>query len=76
MAFYGSIKLSNVSIGLVCFSATGLFTALLEPLLVTKKIQWAELGLGLISLLGIYLIFHFDQRYQTGIIVGIIFHVS
>ncbi|HLD53661.1 MAG TPA: EamA family transporter [Sediminibacterium sp.] len=72
VAFYGSIKLSNVSIGLVCFSATGLFTALLEPLLVTKKIQWAELGLGLISLLGIYLIFHFDQRYQTGIIVGII----
>ncbi|MFN3300847.1 MAG: DMT family transporter [Sediminibacterium sp.] len=72
VAFYGSIKLSNVSIGLVCFSATGLFTALLEPLIVTKKIQWAEVGLGLISLLGIYLIFHFDQRYQTGIIVGII----
>jgi len=72
VAFYGSIKLSNVSIGLVCFSATGLFTALLEPLLVTKKLQWAELGLGLLSLLGIYLIFHFDERYQTGIIVGII----
>jgi drug/metabolite transporter (DMT)-like permease len=72
VAFYGSIKLSNVSIGLVCFSATGLFTALLEPLFITKKIQWAELGLGLISLLGIYLIFHFDQRYQMGILVGLI----
>ena len=48
VAFYGSIKLSNVSIGLVCFSATGLFTALLEPLLVTKKLQWVELGLGLL----------------------------
>jgi len=72
VAFYGSIKLSNVSIGLVCFSATGLFTALLEPLLVTKKLQWVELGLGLLSLLGIYLIFHFDERYQTGILVGII----
>lgn len=72
VAFYGSIRLSNVSIGLVCFSATGLFTALLEPLLVTKKIKWTEVGLGLISLLGIYFIFHFDQRYQTGIIVGIV----
>jgi len=72
VAFYGSIKLSNVSIGLVCFSATGLFTALLEPILVTKKLQWVELGLGLLSLLGIYLIFHFDERYQTGIVVGII----
>lgn len=72
VAFYGSIKLSNVSIGLVCFSATGLFTALLEPLLVTKKLKWVEFGLGLLSLLGIYLIFHFDERYQTGIVIGIV----
>jgi len=72
VAFYGSIKLSNVSIGLVCFSATGLFTALLEPLLVTKNIQWAELGLGVLSLAGIYLIFHFDERYQLGILIGIL----
>jgi drug/metabolite transporter (DMT)-like permease len=27
--------------------------------------------LGLISLLGIYLIFHFDARYRTGIMIGI-----
>ncbi|MFY9465611.1 MAG: EamA family transporter [Sediminibacterium sp.] len=72
VCFYGSIKLSNVSIGLVCFSATGLFTALLEPLLITRKVRWVEVLLGLFSLAGIYLIFHFDDRYQTGIIVGII----
>jgi drug/metabolite transporter (DMT)-like permease len=72
VAFYGSIKLSNVSIGLVCFSSIGLFTALLEPLLVTKKMEWAELFLGLMSLAGIYLIFHFDERYQLGILIGLI----
>lgn len=72
VAFYGSIKLSNVSIGLVCFSAVGLFTAILEPLIVTKKVKWVEIVLGLISLAGIYLIFHFDARYQTGILVGLI----
>lgn len=72
VCFYGSIKLSNVSIALVCFSSTGLFTALLEPLLVTRKIRWMEVLLGLFSLAGIYLIFHFDDRYQTGIIVGIV----
>ncbi|HJV19438.1 MAG TPA: DMT family transporter [Sediminibacterium sp.] len=72
VCFYGSIKLSNVSIGLVCFSATGLFTALLEPLLITRKVRWAEVLLGLFSLAGIYLIFHFDDRYQTGIVVGIV----
>lgn len=72
VAFYGSIKLANVSIGLVCFSSVGFFTAILEPLIVTKKMRWIELLLGLISLAGIYLIFHFDARYQIGILVGLI----
>ena len=71
VCFYGSIKYSNVSIGLVCFASTGLFTAILEPLLTQKKFSWIELLLGLISLLGIYLIFHFDTRYRTGILIGI-----
>lgn len=70
--FYGSIKMANVSIGLVCFASVGFFTALLEPMLTTKKISRAEIGLGLLSLLGIYLIFHFDMRYRTGILVGLV----
>ncbi len=70
--FYGSIKMANVSIGLVCFASVGFFTALLEPLFTTKKISRAELGLGLLSLLGIYLIFHFDMRYRSGILVGLV----
>jgi len=71
VCFYGSIKMSNVSIGLICFSSVGLFTAVLEPVFTNKKFSWAEVGLGLISLLGIYLIFHFDTRYRAGILVGI-----
>ena len=70
--FYGSIKMANVSIGLVCFAATGLFTALLEPVFNNKKFSLWDVGLGLISLLGILLIFQFDQRYREGIIAGII----
>lgn len=72
VCFYGSIKASNVSIGLVCFASVGLFTALLEPLMTDKQFSWREVGLGLISLLGIYLIFHFDGRYRTGIFLGVI----
>lgn len=70
--FYGSIKMANVSIGLVCFASTGLFTALLEPVFNHKKINFWDIGLGLLSLLGILLIFQFDQRYREGIIAGII----
>lgn len=70
--FYGSIKMANVSIGLVCFSSVGLFTAILEPIAIRKKISWAEVALGLLSLLGIYLIFQFDIRYRNGILVGLV----
>ena len=72
VTFYGSIKYSNVSVALVCFSAIGFFTALFEPLILKKKINKVELLLGLITLSGIYIIFHFDTQYKTGIIIGII----
>jgi len=68
--FYGSIKLSNVSIGLICFASVGLFTSIFEPLFNKTPFAPAEMLLGLMSLSGIYIIFHFDTRYQTGIIMG------
>jgi hypothetical protein len=68
--FYGSIKLSNVSIGLICFASVGLFTSLLEPLINKTPFAPAEMLLGVLSLVGIYIIFHFDSRYRTGIIMG------
>jgi len=72
LAFYGSIKYANVSVALVCFSAVGFFTALVEPILLRVRIKWIEVFLGLLVIAGIYLIFHFDPRYKTGIILGII----
>jgi drug/metabolite transporter (DMT)-like permease len=72
VCFYGSIKVANVSIGLICFASVGLFTAILEPMMTAKKFSWAETALGAVSLLGIYLIFHFDARYRTGILLGIV----
>jgi len=70
--FYGSIKASNVSIGVVCFSLVGFFTAILEPLFYKRKISISELLISLITVLGIVLIFQFDTRYRTGIILGVI----
>ena len=72
VTFYGSIKYANVSVGLVCFSAVGFFTAFIEPLIVKKKINWIEVLLGLLVMIGIYIIFRFDTHYKTGIILGII----
>lgn len=69
--FYGSIKYANVSVALVCFAATGSFTAFLEPLLFKRKIDIVEVLLGFLVLLGIYLIFHFDVHYKTGVLLGV-----
>ncbi|HMU45842.1 MAG TPA: DMT family transporter [Chitinophagaceae bacterium] len=72
VTFYGAIKYANVSVALVCFSAVGFFTALLEPLLLRTRIKWMEVFLGIIVIAGIYLIFHFDPQYKTGIVLGIL----
>ena len=72
VTFYGSVKYANVSVALVCFSATGFFTALLEPILLRKKMQWIELFLGLMAIAGIYIIFDFHPQYKTGILFGIL----
>ena len=71
VSFYGSIKYANVSVALVCFSATGFFTALFEPFFSKRKINVIEVLLGLIVIAGIYIIFHFDPKYKTGIILGV-----
>lgn len=72
VTFYGAIKYANVSVGLVCFSAVGFFTALAEPLINRTKFNWIEILLGLITIGGIYIIFHFDTEYKTGIILGLV----
>lgn len=70
--FYGSIKYANISIGLVCFSTVGFFTALLDPLINNRPFDSKEIVLGLLVILGIYLIFHFESHHQVGIILGVI----
>ena len=72
MLFYGSIKASNVSIGVICFSLIGFFTALFEPLLFGKRLSWTELLLSLITVAGILCIFSLDARYRYGISIGVV----
>ncbi len=72
MFFFGSIKYSNVSIGVVCYSLVGFFTVLFEPLICKTKFSFVELFYSLIAVFGIWLIFNFDASYRFGIILGII----
>lgn len=69
--FFYSIKVSTVSVTLVCLSSFTLFTAILEPLIKKQKIQIGDIVIGLIIILGIYLIFKFESQYTLGIIFGL-----
>lgn len=70
--FYASIKYANVSVGLVCFSAIGFFSAFFEPWILQKKLDWIEVLFGALAIAGIWLIFHFDGQYKLGILLGVI----
>ena len=70
--FFQSIKSSNVSVGMVCLSSLTLFTAILEPILKRSRVSRLEIIIGLMIIFGIYLIFKFETRYTTGIILGLL----
>lgn len=72
VSFYGSIKYSNVSVSVTCLSAIGFFTSFIEPAINRRRVDWVEVGLGILAICGIYLIFNFYPQYKTGIIFGMI----
>jgi len=72
MLFYGSIKASNVSIGVICFSLIGFFTAIFEPIIYKRKVSGIELLFSFITVAGVLCIFSLDARYRYGITIGIV----
>jgi len=69
--FYGSIKYSNVSVGVVCFALSSFFNAILGPIINKRKLAVQELLLSGLTLFGIGLIFGMDASYRTGITLGV-----
>lgn len=72
LAFFASVKISNVSICLVGLSTVSLFTAFTEPLLERRPIRAFEVLLGLIVLGGILLIAGFERGYLNGLLLGML----
>lgn len=72
VAFYGSIKYASVSVALVCLSTASIFTSILDPFVNKGKHDIKEFILGIITIVGVYFIYQFQQLYWKGIIMGII----
>jgi drug/metabolite transporter (DMT)-like permease len=69
--FFHAIKVANVSVSLICLSSVTLFIAILEPLMKKQRISKGDIFVGLLIILGIYLIFKFESKYTLGIIFGL-----
>lgn len=72
LAFFGAARVSNVSVSLVGFATNSLWAALLEPWFNKTRLKKYELVLGLVVLLGLYIIFSFDFQYKLGLIIGVL----
>jgi len=70
--FFKAIKLSNVSVALVTMSTGAFFTSLLEPFFFKRKIKTIEILLGLFVIVGLYIIFNFENEYKLGVIYALI----
>ena len=69
--FFYSIKLSTVSVTLVCLSSITLWTAIFDPIINKKRISTLEIIAGLIIITGIFVIFKLEVKYTKGIIMGL-----
>jgi len=72
LTFFASGRISNPSTSLVGFATCSLWAALIEPFAKKSKIQYIEVGLGIVVIIGLYIIFSFDFQYPMGLFLGIL----
>jgi len=72
VAFYGSVKFANASVALICLSTASIFVSLLDPLVNRSRYDLRELLLGMLAIVGVYLIYRFQSFYGKGIAYGIV----
>ena len=72
LAFFASGRVSNPSTSLVGFATCSFWAALIEPLAKGRSVRPLEICLGLVVLIGLYIIFSFGFQYPMGLILGIL----
>ncbi|TAD97892.1 MAG: EamA family transporter [Bacteroidetes bacterium] len=61
LLFYGAVEVSTVSICLIGMATSSLWASIFEPLIRKRPVKWYEILLGLIIILGIFVIFRNEK---------------
>lgn len=75
VTYFYALKLSNVALGMLSLYTFPVITALLEPFFIKVKLNPVHILLGLLVLLGIYILapeFSFQSSYLKGILIGVL----
>ena len=70
--FFESIKVSNVSVAVVCLSTASFFSAMIEPLFLNRKPKLYEYILGIVVFVTLFLMLEAETKYTMGYVYGII----
>jgi drug/metabolite transporter (DMT)-like permease len=74
ITYFYSLKLSNVALGMLSLFTFPVITAFLEPLFIKTKLDKIHIFLGILVLIGIYILspdFDFESSQVKGILLGV-----
>ncbi len=71
--FYGSVKISHVSVGVMCMALTSLFTTLMEPYIMKKNFDWWDFFISILYLPLMYWMIDGIKDFNLlGFVVGVL----
>ena len=71
LCFFESIKVSTVSVAVVCLATSSLFSALIEPFFFKRKFLFYEVIMGVVVVLALAFIMGTETKYFWGYFYGI-----
>jgi drug/metabolite transporter (DMT)-like permease len=69
--FFQSIKVSNVSVAVVCMATSSLFSALLEPIFFKRKISLREIVFSVFVIIGLAYAIQANTNHLQGYLFGV-----
>lgn len=69
--FFASAKVANASVCLAGMTTASFWASLIEPIAFKRRVKSYEIILGLIIMLGLYVIFRFEFNHGLGLILAI-----
>jgi drug/metabolite transporter (DMT)-like permease len=69
--FFASARVSTASVCLAGMSTSSLWTSLAEPLVSRQRVKPLEVFLGIIAVIGLYIVFRFEFDHALGLMLAL-----